>query len=322
MIFVLLVHYNWPLNGRLTSEMFHQSAWKYIGCATLDSLDFVCVNCFIIISGYFGIKWKWNGLAKFLFQIGFWGGIIHLIASTLGLSVFNIVTMLKQMTLFLFGVNWFFIAYLGLYLFAPVLNAFIEKSSEKQLGIFVLAFYVFQTLFGWITSESADIHSGMSTFSFVGLYMLGAYLKKSTLPIFQWKAKWNLMVYLGIAVLSVIISVCAASVGFNHSIFGYITPLNIIQTAYLFLFCKAVKIKKGEKVILFFSSSAFAALLMHSWTDGSNLYYTGLYWIYDTFKIPFFAAMAYILLFFVTACCIDKIRIFCWNKLAYLIDKK
>lgn len=312
MLLVMLVHYNWPLNGRLNVEMFNESVWKFVGCASLNSLDFVCVNCFIIISGYFGIIWKLKSLLNFLFQIGFWGGLLYLICWGLGNHAFQPLVMVKQMTCFLFGVNWFFIAYLGLYLIAPILNSFIEKSTERQLGVMVLAFYAFQTLFGWLSSEAVDFHAGMSTMSFTGIYLLGAYLKKSQLKWFQWSAMANLAVYLGVGVFCVLISLVAVRFGLNKSIYSYISPLQIIQTIYLFLFCKSLSLQRAEKIVLFFSSSAFAALLMHSWEDGSWLYYTGLHWIYDNIQLPFFAAMGYIVLYFITACCLDKLRVWCW----------
>ncbi len=101
--------------------------------------------------------------------------------------------------------------------------------------------------------------------------------------------------------------------GATQSIYSYISPLQIVQTIYLFLFCKALNLNnRVERIVLFFSSSAFAALLMHSW-DGSDLYYKGLYWIDANFQYPFIASMIYILLFFSTACVLDKIRIWCWK---------
>ena len=314
MILVLLVHYNFPLNGKLSLEMFQESLPKYIGVASLCSVDFVCVNCFIIISGYFGIRWKLGGVLSFLFQISFWGGMIYLICWALGFHGFNPMVMLKQMTCFLFGVNWFFTAYLGLYMIAPILNAFIDKSSEKELGQMVLTFYLFQTLFGWISSECHEFFSGMSFVSFAGLYLLGAYLRKSSLSCFHWGAVFNLSVYLGLGILCLIVSIIAAYIGVSKTIYSYISPIQILQTIYLFLFCKSLKVLHTEKIIFFFSTSAFAALLMHSWNDGSELYYKGLYWIDDNIPLPFFASMLYIVLFFMTACSLDKMRIWCWKK--------
>lgn len=322
MIFVLLGHYDVVYLGVPSLNLYHQNFSKFLGVCSLMSLDFICVNCFIIISGYFGIRWKLRSLFNFLFQIGFFGGLLYLICFMLGHHDFQLLVMLKRMTCFLFGVNWFFVTYLGLYLISPILNAFINSSNERQLGGAVLLFYLFQTLFGWMTKGANDFQAGMSIMSFAGLYLLGAYINKSSLRCFHLSATVNILVYLGIGALCVVISVLAAYLGINKSIYSYISPFQILQTIYLFLFCRALNIHKMEKVVLFFSSSAFAALLMHSWGDGAWLYYTGLYWIYENLRLPFFAAMGYIVLFFMIACCLDKIRIFVWNHtILRLLDK-
>lgn len=74
MLLVLVGHFNIACNGDVTSELVHTNLLKAIGIAEVKSWTFVCVPCFIVISGYFGIHWKRKGLFNYLFQIGFWGG--------------------------------------------------------------------------------------------------------------------------------------------------------------------------------------------------------------------------------------------------------
>lgn len=319
MLLVLVIHYNVGINGQTTHEMVLNAPWKAVGVASLKSLSFVCVNCFIIISGYFGIRWKWRGLCNYLFQISFWGGVVHLLSCLVGVCRFSLFHMFNNMFMFLFNGNWFFITYLGLYMFAPILNAFIEKVSEKELGGWVLTFYVFQTLFGYIAKNCIEFTQGLTFVSFIGLYMLGAYLRKTKWSIFHWSATANLAVYLVVGILCIVISMTANYLGATKDIYSYISPLQIIQTIYLFLFCKELKITRGSKIVMFFSSSAFAALLMHSW-EGSVVYGLGLHWIHDNFPLPFFLTMAYILVFFSLSTIIDKIRMVTWNKLLLLIQ--
>ena len=315
MLMVLVIHYNVATNGQTTHDMVMTEPWKAVGIACLKSLSFICVNCFIIISGYFGIKWKWKSLWNYLFQIAFWGGMIHLIAVALGFSVFSISKILDNMLLFLVHGNWFFVSYLALYMLAPIMNAYIENVDAKQLGWMVLAFYAFQTIFGWIFKNCIEFSQGLTFVSFMGLYLLGAYLRRTDLRVFHWKASVNLLVYLGTGLLCVGISMLANYIGIPKDIYSYISPLQILQTIYLFLFFKGLVVHaKYDKLILFFSSSAFAALLMHSW-DGVRMYGSGLHWIDTHLSIPFVWTMLYICIFFITACCLDKIRLFVWKKI-------
>ena len=314
MLMVLVIHYNVPLNGQTTHEMVVTEPWKAMGIASLKSLSFICVNCFIIISGYFGIHWKRKSLGNYLYQIGFWGGMIHLIAVVLGFSEFSVKHMLDNVFLFLVHGNWFFVSYLGLYMFAPILNAYIEKAESSQLGWMVLAFYMFQTLFGWMFKNCIEFSQGLTFVSFMGLYLLGAFLRRSNFSCFRWKCRYDLGCYLGIGAICVGLSMVANYVGYNKDVYSYISPLQILQTIYLFLFFRKVQVSsKYDHVILFFSSSAFAALLMHSW-DGVGIYAYGLHWIDDNLPIPFVFTIVYILGYFITACCLDKVRIWSWKK--------
>lgn len=314
MLMVLVIHYNVGTNGQTTHEMVMSEPLKFVGIASLKSLSFICVNCFIIISGYFGIRWKWKSLCNYLFQIAFWGGMIHIIAVSLGMTNFSIQRIANNMLLFLVRGNWFFVSYLALYMLAPIMNAYIEKVETRQLGWMVLAFYSFQTLFGWIFKNCIEFSQGLTFVSFMGLYLLGAYLKRSDLNCFGWKSSRDLAMYAGVGAICVIISMISNYIGFEKDIYSYISPLQILQTIYLFLFFKKIHVgSKYDKLILFFSTSAFAALLMHSW-DGVQIYRFGLLWIDNNLSFPFVFTMLYIVIFFVVACCLDKIRILVWNR--------
>lgn len=313
MLLVLVGHYNRPINGDVTYELVHTDILKAVGIAELKSWTFVCVPCFVIISGYFGIHWKWKGIFNFLFQIAFWGGFIYMLTNLLGFHPFELKLFIKSMTCFLYGVNWFITAYFGLYLFAPIINSFIDNSSERQLKWVVLAFFAYQTIFGWIF-KIPEFTMGMTMTSLIGYYLLGGFLRKTTMRIFQFQATVNLLIFLGVGLFCVFLNCTTKYYGIEKDVYSYISPLQVCQTIYLFLFCKNINIRYGEKIILFFSSSAFAGLLMHSW-EGGAMYMAGLKWCSEEFEWSFFPCMVYIFLFFTAACCWDKSRIWCWNYL-------
>ena len=53
----------------------------------VNQFCFVCVNVFIMISGWFGIKASWKKAGALLFQVAFWGILCFLCAKILGLPV-------------------------------------------------------------------------------------------------------------------------------------------------------------------------------------------------------------------------------------------
>lgn len=263
--------------------------------------------------GLFGIRWKWKGLANYLFQIGFWGGLVYLITWFLGRHGFEPLVLVKNMTCFLQGINWFFTAYLGLYMFAPLLNAFIDKATKRQMMWMVLAFFAYQTVFGWIFKHG-EFYFGLTSTSLMGWYLIGGWLRKSTLRCFQLRPWQNLTVFFGVGLFCIVLNLVTQYMGFNKDVFSYISPLQAIQTTYLFLFCRSLTIHKGERIVTFFASSAFAVLLMHSW-EGASMYVAGLDWLSEHVSQPMLCSIPYMLIFFITACILDKLRLWCWNRI-------
>lgn len=72
MFLVLIIHYI-PTRGAVTADALSLNYWYSLGSLELKSLSFVCVHCFILLSGFFGIQWKLKSFLSLLFQIIFWG---------------------------------------------------------------------------------------------------------------------------------------------------------------------------------------------------------------------------------------------------------
>lgn len=56
MLMVLFIHYNLPVRGKPTPELMHAAFWSSLFTLSLQSVLIVCVNCFVLISGWFGIR--------------------------------------------------------------------------------------------------------------------------------------------------------------------------------------------------------------------------------------------------------------------------
>lgn len=73
------------------------SFWGYEhGSGVMQALDFfrestsICaVNVFLLISGYFGIKWKWKSFYNLIFQIFFYSFAVYIVACGIGVIEFS-----------------------------------------------------------------------------------------------------------------------------------------------------------------------------------------------------------------------------------------
>jgi len=141
-----------------------------------QSLSIACVDIFVVISGWFGIRPKVKGLLSYIFQCLFFLIGIYAFCLILGIAElsFDGIRGCFAAT----RLNWFIKAYLLLYIISPILNAFIETASRNQFKWTLNFFYAFQFFYGWIfPSATAFIQDGYSTISFIGLYLMARYLR-------------------------------------------------------------------------------------------------------------------------------------------------
>ena len=275
----------------------------------LRSICFVCVNCFILISGYFGIRWKLKSFSNLLFQILFWTIVCPLLISA-ATGTFNLSEFFKTVYLNCFS-RWFIEAYIGLYVLAPLINSFIEKSTHRELGIFIIAFYVFSTLFGYL-GKAPDINEGMSVFSLMGLYLIGAYLRRKQNGIFDLSKYVYLGVYLVTGFIMVAIAALALKVGITASPYGYLNPLIFLESIALFLFFKKLNIG-SIKWINYIAASSFAVYLIHTEYSVYPLYQMVCNYIEARYTPSFPYALLFMVGVFIVSVMADKVRLFIYK---------
>ena len=134
----------------------------------LRSLSIVCTHCFILISGYFGIKFKIKSLANLLFQMLFWCIVCIIIATLFAGNLSPLPSFKTFITSIIYG--WFPVGYIILFVVSPILNSFIKSCTEKELGKYIIYFYVLSTLGGYIL-RFPDFNKGMSKWSLAAFFV-------------------------------------------------------------------------------------------------------------------------------------------------------
>ena len=185
MFLVLIVHADFFSLGAPTHDDIISAPTSSFLRFFFESLSIVCVNVFVLISGWFGISPSVRSFCNFIFQclfflVGIY--IVFLLCGLTSLSVKGIAGCLVMLNW-----NWFIKAYLGLYIIAPVLNAFVNNAEKKEFQKVLLSFFIFQTAYSWISGGAVFFEGGYSTMSFIGLYLLARYVKlhqfsKNVLP--------------------------------------------------------------------------------------------------------------------------------------------
>lgn len=167
MLGVLVVHADFGALGEPTRQEWLATP-GYTAMRTLaEAFAIVAVNVFVLISGWFGIRFRWSALGKLLFQCAFFFFGIYFTLRACGVSQ---TPPLKGIYMCLmFSENaWFVKAYVGMFILAPVMNAFMENATRRQAATLLVVFFTFQSLYGWLSAGATYIEKGYSAFSFMG----------------------------------------------------------------------------------------------------------------------------------------------------------
>lgn len=314
---VLAVHADFFALGYPTGEGLQSDTASTVTRIAIESLTIVCVNVFVLISGWFRIKPSAKGFLNFIFQCLFFYVGIYVVMVCTGIADMSLKGIAKGI-LHCFGLlpgSWFIKAYILLYILSPFLNDYCEKASNRQLGIITLAFYAFQTIYG-CTGAVTFFEDGYSTISLVGLYLLAQWAKRYRLPVY----KFGGVIYLVCCLLLTIICIVILKLGLPFSfwmmkIYGYNNPLVVLASLSFFLWFTTFKIKHN-KFINWISASSFAVYLVHVNPNIVRpIYCPAIKQIYDNYNGPVCLLMIFLFLaaIFVSAIAVDQIRKYCWT---------
>lgn len=286
------------------SGTFWRMFWE---CVTV-----IGTNVFVLISGWFSIRPSLKSFLSFIFQIEFFFLGIYIIGVLTGLSQFSF----KSLAIcFLFtSNNWFIKSYIGLYICAPILNAFIEKVNRSQFLLTILLFFVFQTLYGW-TSAARFVEQGYSTFSFFGLYLIGRYLNIYNLS--NKLRKIRVFLLCGSILANVALSLYFINtnlLGLSELMISYVNPLVITGAIGLLLVFARLTLG-SNKIINRIGKSTFAVYLFPCWFIFNYIYRDVITNIYNTTSgvVCLIEIMGVLIVTFVCSILVDQIRIIIWD---------
>lgn len=125
-----------------------------------------------------------------------------------------------------------------------------------------LFFYALSTLGGYILHWK-DFDEGMSPLSLVGIYLIGAYLRRTDLWLFKMKKEYDLVVWGTGAIGMMVLNAVMWSAGITICPYGYLNPVIIGMTVFFFLFFTKWDI--GSKPwINYVATIVFSVYLAHS----------------------------------------------------------
>ena len=302
MLFVVIVHCNGWLVGGMPDDFDETNISTFrISQALIQAFTCTCVNMFLLISGWFGLKFKWKTVLNIYLLLLFITIPFYLFSCCLG-EAFSTSELLSRFKAFSRS-GYFVEGYLLLVFFSPVFNAFIDKLGKKII-LWVSLFWAIEIYFEFLIHDGdLGFKEGYSFIHFVLIYMIGR-----TLCLYQNKLLHiNSFVYLFFYICSTF-SIFSLYVFLDmRSIYDYSSPVNIVAASCLFLlFAKKTFYNNW---INWIASSTFAVYIIHihypvfNWLKEADNYLLGKY------SYPeYFALMGgVVLLVFVGSILYDKV---------------
>ncbi len=261
------------------------------------------VICFVLISGYWGIKFSLNGFVKLFLQCSFYSILIYLVFLAINPDQYNS----KEFLLSILPFQWWFIQiYLCFYLLTPVINIPLKNSSQQKKLLYIVILGIISFVFGQFIPSLSD---GKNCINFIFIYYIGDYLKTCT----KLKPKRILLYYIG---FNLVLFCCSmllrnkpvAGGILYRSIFPYNSIGLIFNATLLFMFFSRLTVK--SKIINWIAASVLPVYLIHENQFLSRYLYGAISNLKGSMPDPWVLIAALILLaIIVIAICvlIDKI---------------
>lgn len=324
MVMILILHANFLGVGAPEHVDFLEDAPRAWGQMVLESLCIVAIDVFVLISGWYGIRFRKRRLAGFLFQVWFFTFVLYFVSLLFDRDLPPTPRYVGHLVVM--DPYWFARSYLLLYLLSPVLNKTIgylhhrvPRWGQGTPLLAVIALYALvQSIWGWYGNSRLWGDEGDSVLTFVFLYFVGRWLrlysKRSTrLP------RWvYAMAYLVLCVAIAFMGGMAILHNDSSGCFFWYknTSLPVIAAAIaLFLLFRSFSFHNS--IVNKVAASCFAVYLFNCSPSFFKIYKVLSAYVFPAQPLSHILEFGILLLssYFLAAILLDRLRIFLWNKI-------
>jgi len=293
----------------------------FVGSAVVvNSLYYIGVNCFILITGYYGIRFKFKGLLKLYVILVFYGFISCIIGYFMGTYEFTLGSIKYVFLPFsnFARTNWWFMnCYVIFFMISPLirLDVFDKKQYQKVLFLVCLA----NVYMGYWWKDYNP--SGYCVAQFVFIYVIGGYIRRyvTISDSMRWKA---FTAYILCCLLHATLVVIDHYVSIPHWYpASYNNPLLVI--AAIGFFCFTTTFHFNSKIVNTLALSAISIYLLQNMEllkmccdiiRGTSIFSKNIF-------LLVFGLLLFSLVFSFVAILIDQIRLLVSNSITSLFDK-
>ena len=311
MVMVLLVHIDGASLGlpQANGDIGAVTAREWWQLA-VESAAIIGVNCFTMISGYFGIRLRWRSVASFLFECIFYAVGIYSLCFAMWPGRLSWTGWLESWLVLSHTDLWYVPAYFGLMLLSPLLNAGAESMSRRAFATVLAAFSAFTVWCGWWWGARFN-PTGYTLLQLVWVYLIARYARMYiSMEYLRERRRFIVAAYL-LSVAAVLITSLYME---PIKAFAYNSPAVMCATVSLFFLTATMRFR--SRSINFLARSAFAVYLIHKapliW---GNVMRPAVIWLWKSQGLAGFSlcAAGIVAGFYLVAVVADAVRRAAWQ---------
>ncbi len=238
---------------------------QLIAANMIIGFTYVGVNCFILITGYFGANFSWKRMMSLCLICFFYELMGFIVAYSQGVVELD----MKALSYIIFPLShhesWFIRCYVILLFLLPILNAGLERLDKKQYLYVLVLLTILNLYFGWFHKQPNFSGDGYNASQMVYLYVIGRYLNRHV----DWEniRAYRKYVFAGWVILSVLWGVIQNISELVHTIphwngWAYNNPIVILASIMLFAYFCSIKIPYSRTINMF-GASMLGVFLIH-----------------------------------------------------------
>ena len=305
-------------------------AAKKVGGGTYNITWFVevwaycAVDIFALISGFIGYESKKKDIKLYKLLV-LWVTVLCysvlgvLVCRAFGTKPIGLRELVKSCFPLTNGLYWYFNAYVGAFLFFPLINIALEKISDKMVTKLMVLLGIVIPVFEILTKQY-KLMNGYSPIWLIILYLVGASANKLEL-----QKKISKKLFVIVAAISIIVTwlwkiygikyksdICEITIS-KDSLVSYLSPtILIVSLCYLLLFSQ-LKIDNRimQKIAYIGGGSSFAIYLLNDnrFIRAGFLKDSFVGWAADNPMVILVKLLGFAVVFCIAAIIIDRIRI-------------
>lgn len=284
MFFIVMYHI--IIHGLLIE---HSSGLMKLLLIFIESILLVCVNSFVLVTGYFQCEKnpKPSKVIKLINQTWFYKVVIMLLLVFCGIIMRpDNVSLIRVFFPIDYGTYWYINCYIILYLISPLLNKIINNCTKKEFQqINVLLFFIISICSTFSVDVYYNSYSGRSLCTFILLYFIGAYLKKYPIEKNKFLKKYknkSRIIFLAGFFICVFLSVTAKVISIKSSNYGNVmSEIGKVFEAIHVSYASPVVLFESIFYFLFFGTLSFKSKLV----DKISTYTLGVYLISENIYV-------------------------------------